>query len=739
MPETPQPGEPGRARRFWRGLLGQDPDLRLETRWQKFMAFWGLHVPPPGRQDRLHIRPRFFKVLGTFAVVIPLLLLGTAYHVSTSPLLCNQCHIMKPYYKAWATSKHNFVPCVDCHYPPGFRDTLWVKWQALAQVAKWATQTYSSKPFAEIEDASCLRSQCHSTRLLQGKVTFKRGIIFDHRPHLEQPRRGRQLRCTSCHSQIVVGTHIEVTETTCFLCHFKGQRSARELHPIGGCPLCHQPPKGDIQLAGGTVFNHKDFVDERGAQCQKCHLDAIQGDGEAPRERCFTCHNEPQKLAKYEDHEFLHQFHVAQHNIECTRCHTEIKHQIQTKKEPLAVGCQACHEAKHSGQRAMYLGVGGKGSPNIPSHMYTARVDCVACHIAPKAEDAHRTQFTGRTFEASEVACISCHGKQYAGMLDTWKRTMDTMLADLKPKLEAARTAVAEAAKDVRALTEAKRLVGEAEFNYEFVEHGRGVHNIFYAADLLQGANASLNRVLGLVGKPAITLPRENLIRGGYCATLCHGQAGVVFKPEVRFEKRTIVPHQKHFNQYGAVCTDCHSSDKHKAVTITPQGCQACHHRATNDKCTTCHAAQAGLYAATLETALPVKKEPNVMAGKVDCVGCHDLTKKHSVARQAEKCTECHDKGYKDMLAMWQGQVGDAENAAKAALGKAAAGVAEARKARREVTAAADLLAKARKDFDVVVKAKGLHNPDLAEAILTESKQAAERSLALLGRPASGQ
>jgi len=78
MPETPQSGEPGRARRFWRGLLGQDPDLRLETRWQRFMAFWGLHVPPPGRQDRLHIRPRFFKVLGTFAVVIPLLLLGTA-------------------------------------------------------------------------------------------------------------------------------------------------------------------------------------------------------------------------------------------------------------------------------------------------------------------------------------------------------------------------------------------------------------------------------------------------------------------------------------------------------------------------------------------------------------------------------------------------------------------------------------------------------------------------------------
>lgn len=735
MAGTDQLGRPSKLRRFWQNLWGQDPDLRLETHWQKFMAFWGLHVPPPGRQDRLHIRPRFFKVIGAFAVAIPLFLAGAAFEISTSPLLCNQCHIMKPYYQAWKTSKHNFVPCVDCHYPPGFRDTLWVKYQALSQVAKWATQTYSSKPFAEIEDASCLRSQCHSARLLQGKVTFKRRIVFDHRPHLEQPRRGRQLRCTSCHSQIVIGTHIEVTEVTCFLCHFKGQKTAREFSPIGGCPVCHQPPKGDIQLAGGALFNHKDFVDTRGVQCQKCHLDAVQGDGVAPRERCFTCHNQPEKLAKYDDHEFLHQFHVAQHNVECTRCHTEIKHQIQTKKEPLAVGCDACHEAKHSGQRAMYLGVGGKGSPTIPSHMYTARVDCVACHITPKAEDAHRTQFTGRTFEASKAACVSCHGQMYDGMLDNWKRTLETMLEELQPKLDAARKAVEEPAKDAKAQAKAKRLLADAEYNYEFVEHGKGVHNVFYAADLLQRVNGTANQVMTLLGKRPVTLSRENLVRGGYCATLCHSQAGVVFKPEVQFEKRTRVPHQKHFNEYGAVCTDCHSQDKHKAVTITAQGCQACHHSAANTRCTTCHAAQASLFAGTVETVLPVKKEPNVMAGKVDCVGCHDLSKKFSIAGQAEKCTECHDKGYKEMVLMWRAQVGDAQKGARAALERADAALATAKRARRDVAAATDLLARARKDFEFVAKARGLHNPDFAEAILTEGKKTAERVVGMIGKP----
>jgi hypothetical protein len=86
------------------------------------------------------------------------------------------------------------------------------------------------------------------------------------------------------------------------------------------------------------------------------------------------------------------------------------------------------------------------------------------------------------------------------------------------------------------------------------------------------------------------------------------------------------------------------------------------------------------------------------------------------------------------MVAMWQDQVGTAEKATRAALEKGEATVAAAKKAQRDVAAASKLLAGARKDFDVVVRARGLHNPDLAEAILTESKKAAERAVQLLGK-----
>jgi nitrate/TMAO reductase-like tetraheme cytochrome c subunit len=278
---------------------------------------------PPRRRRR---RGRVILVILAVALLLGSAAFAGLWELSSSPRLCNSCHIMEPYVQAWATSKHKGVACVQCHYPPGLRDTIWVKYQALSQVAKWATQTYSSKPFAEVEDASCLRSGCHSQRLLAGKVVYKRGIVFDHGPHLAQERRGRQLRCTSCHSQIVVGTHIEVTDSTCMLCHFKGMKTARALTPLAGCTGCHQAPTGDI-VVGSLRFNHQAMV-QRGVACQSCHLNVVEGDGQAPPERCFTCHNQPEKLARYADTPFIHDFHVATHNIECGRCHTEIKHKL---------------------------------------------------------------------------------------------------------------------------------------------------------------------------------------------------------------------------------------------------------------------------------------------------------------------------------------------------------------------------------------------------------------------------
>lgn len=462
---------------------------------ERVLAFFGITISRE-EKSRVKIASRFFKILFIFLVFLLAGLLGL-YEFSTSPLFCRSCHIMKPYYQAWEASKHNFVPCVECHYTPGTRDKFWNKFQSISQVVKYATRTYGSKPYAEIEDASCLRKGCHERRLLEGKVTFKRGIIFDHAPHLKALRRGKQLRCTSCHSQIVIGSHVEVTESTCFLCHFRGKKVGREEHPLGGCPSCHEPPKESIKVANIT-FSHQDFVGDRGILCQKCHLDAVEGEGLASKYRCQICHNKPEYLAKYEDVTFIHRQHVSERNIECDQCHDQIKHSVKTSVEPLDYNCNVCHTDKHSKEKLMYMGIGGKGIASIPSEMYLAQVDCVGCHIMPKNFGEYEA-LKGETFKASEISCFSCHGTDYEGLLNEWKSDINNSLKKIEPIIARVETLLAKVSKGERRYIPAFRLYEEAKYNYEFVKYSHGVHNYNYAIALLEKSEADLKKAIEIL------------------------------------------------------------------------------------------------------------------------------------------------------------------------------------------------------------------------------------------------
>lgn len=466
--------------------------IKEKARWRRFFEYIGIHFPVD-KQDVMHFSSRIYYFLGGCFLAIIVFFISFI-QFSTSPYFCRSCHIMKPYYEAWKTSRHNTVPCVDCHYPPGFREEVKGKFQAATQVVKWLTGTYSTKPYAEIEDAACLRSGCHSTRLLQGKVIFKRGIIFDHTPHLTEMRRGRKLRCTSCHSQIVQGTHIAVTENTCFVCHFKGiDKDKTLLETQARCTLCHQIPTEDIKISNIT-YNHKDFAG-KGVPCQKCHLDAIRGNGDVPQEFCVVCHGEPERLAKYKDVEFMHKKHVTEHKIECTRCHLEIKHSVRTSVEPLDYSCDICHKAKHSGEKQMFMGVGGRGVDSIPSPMFTASVDCIGCHVVKTLkEEAQGGSFDGFTLKPSEDGCISCHGKDYKGMLGEWKNTIKNSLSNLEPALLRVEAVAKGIDKNNKKFEEALNLVNDARYNYDFVKYAKGVHNVDYADALLRKAMENLTK-----------------------------------------------------------------------------------------------------------------------------------------------------------------------------------------------------------------------------------------------------
>jgi nitrate/TMAO reductase-like tetraheme cytochrome c subunit len=444
---------------------------------------------------------------------------------SMQPSFCNSCHIMTPYYEAWHQSNHRDVPCVDCHFDPGLKNTLMGKWQASSQAVKYITQTYGSKPHAEVHDAACLRSGCHETRLLEGKVKWDvknaRGdtvtIRFDHTPHLNQVRRGQQLRCVSCHSQIVQGQHIVVTVDTCFLCHFKGLEHGRKNQTLGGCTGCHDAPKGQIRLATG-LFDHKDYL-QRGVTCENCHSDSVKGDGAVPRQVCWNCHNQTAQVAKYDQTQSVHRTHVTDHKVECSSCHVRIEHTLAagaTQVEQTVNGshmrvesgtCGQCHEQTHGGPMELYRGTGARGVPDMPSPMSRAQVDCIACHRGQE-HPGDVAEVVGQTFVATQSRCDYCHGDRYAGKLEEWKTTIAAQQRRAEAAYAQAKGALSKSDLSGTLRLQADRLLDDAEHNIRLVKLAHGVHNVSYATAALNLAIGNCQQVNQIIaGKPVA--PRE--------------------------------------------------------------------------------------------------------------------------------------------------------------------------------------------------------------------------------------
>ena len=329
------------------------------------------------------------------AVVMTIVVMTAFVKVTSQPQFCTSCHIMVPYFDAWETSNHSDIECITCHIEPGLKGTIEGKFVAVSMLVNYATGLYKrSKPWAEISDASCLQGGCHETRLLQGVEDFK-GVRFDHQPHLNQPRRDRELRCTSCHANIVQGTHISVTSSTRFLCHLKPDTTG-QLTELSECIKCHTPPQGEAAVA---TFDHSEVL-TRGVDCNSCHASDISGDGFVPPIRCNTCHAELDHIERYSDLEFIHQKHVTERKVDCGICHIPIRHGQEARD--LAVqelNCGECHGGEENTINLVWKGE-LPGVPPTPPVMQRVGMTCNSCHIEP----IHRKDGTFATPE-----CERCH------------------------------------------------------------------------------------------------------------------------------------------------------------------------------------------------------------------------------------------------------------------------------------------------------------------------------------------
>jgi nitrate/TMAO reductase-like tetraheme cytochrome c subunit len=554
-----------------------------------------------------------------------------ALAMTTQPEFCKTCHLMEPYYESWKHSSHANVTCVDCHFKPGLLATVEGKFQAIAMLAKYITNTEGTKPWAHVTDVSCLRSGCHSRPLLDGEINFG-PIRFNHRQHMGGFEIGTTLNCTSCHSQFVRDDHIAVTTTGCFLCHFR-DRKARTTNgkPISDCLTCHRPPSEAIEVAG-FAFEHREYL-VRGVDCTSCHADVTRGAGEVPISRCVSCHNVRDDIERHGEFEFLHATHVQEHGVSCIECHTEMQHgQPSRQDDPQdhpEGDCKECHKSMHGPSSQMYRGIGVKGVEDDPSIMSQARVACTGCHRPPFP--GAKASVGGSTFAADPLACIDCHGTGYDGMQRRWQEefratapAIQKALADVHGKLG-----------DNRRARERYDEAAEA-LAFALADRSDGVHNLPYARRLLARADEKLRAARRALDPDDKTAPisvgpfapsKDN------CTLLCH----------VGVERGTVdtsfgyqFAHGPHLAKQD--CSECHKADPHGTTIARPADCAKCHHQdEEGESCVKCHTAQA---------QLRTQDVPGVeyrSMQDLDCVACHlDLHKEDPAKGLAQTCDECH-------------------------------------------------------------------------------------------------
>ncbi|MFH1735749.1 MAG: T9SS type A sorting domain-containing protein [bacterium] len=270
----------------------------------------------------------------------------------------------------------------------------------------------------------------------------------------------------------------------------------------------------------------------RNVQCESCHGPTAYPHTSSPiidhgAELCGQCHN--QEFSAYYDEwaASAHHGDPAEHELECAKCHEAASaahfldtgealaslpdeqiweitcavchtshdpelNDYQLRLWPAERTCRSCHtadgatvgEVPHSPQAEMLIGPGaayewpGYWYNNSCHEMYLPE-PCVMCHQWPEMYANPDTVSTGHALQPDILFCAGngCHAGQIppdssfniAGIFEE----MDSLIVTLDSLLQLADTTRIE--------------YWQAKYDYDFVvnDGSRGVHNYFYARDLL--------------------------------------------------------------------------------------------------------------------------------------------------------------------------------------------------------------------------------------------------------------
>ncbi len=664
----------------------------------------------PKKKKRLFKNVKGFKrFLLFFGIILflVLLFLSISAELTSRPSFCPTCHYMQTFYDSWKASKHHDVDCVECHFEPGLTGVIKGKLNGLVQIVNYMSASYKKrKPWADIPDNTCTRSGCHERQAILDTNYYVKGIQFNHKHHLQELRRGKTLKCISCHSQIVQGTHMEVTYTTCFNCHFKrSDDSSHQFDKLSQCTTCHNLKSKTGAELSAMRYNHQNVV-LNDIPCQSCHDNVIQGNGNVGKERCFQCHFEESRLEKYSDIKFMHETHITKHSMKCFTCHDIIEHKVEKVDPTKPPDCLSCHSGAHSSQMSLYSGENGFGTDKMPNIMYLNGINCKGCHVFHIVDSKGIT-----TSKSSPESCNKCHGKGYDKLVTQWESSTSKKLSSIKSIYNIAaaqlKNSRSENSKD------ANELLAQASHNIKIVENGKSVHNVAFADKLLQASYSLMTQALAKIGSnaklPVFKSDTEFVPNECYnCHAGIQNKTGSIFG--MKYSHNTHVVGQK------LTCDRCHSNaKKHGELIITKQECSSCHHsqNKNSESCSKCHGLQASLYNGTYRNL----NQPDFMKqADVKCTDCH-LSANNIVKPDNQICQKCHKPEYSSMVSDWRSDI--------TGLTKDVQGLLSSAKSKNLNSAQKSLVDETKRLISQLNSNPGIfiHNYDLLSTVLSDFKK----------------
>jgi nitrate/TMAO reductase-like tetraheme cytochrome c subunit len=456
---------------------------------------------------------------------------GTEYYTAQSSFCGGSCHTMTEQYEAWQANYHYQdnnpdkmqAECIDCHFLPGEHGSLKAKYEGLRHLAAYLYDPDAPLPIRPvIKDGSCLQSGCHDRETVaQKEIQYTEKVRFKHEVHFtDKALDGQTITCDTCHFKTSEKEHFEVPAEICFLCHLKLEKPTLDKAQVSDgefkqisfanrpaidfnqgasrCDICHTIPTRSLQgqldaddpASTSKPITHQ-TIQESGVACESCHFEVVKGSGEIETGNvvangCLTCHNRSQTLlAAAGDREEMHDKHVP-NKADCFDCHTVIEHKNRTDHlDFVRNDCQLCHVDQHKYQKLLLSGAPVdadiSGAPHL---MFEVNTNCMGCHLKKTLSNGHEVR------SASGETCAACHSPQHRKMLDDWKETLVSEIADAAEVGAEARALLAELREnlDKDQFEQVESMIAKGDELVDIVRVGNGVHNKKYAITILDGA-----------------------------------------------------------------------------------------------------------------------------------------------------------------------------------------------------------------------------------------------------------